>query len=243
MFKFKKKEEPTAMTIEPQSEEISTEELIEQIHNEFNNASDELLREAQQALASLDLSGEEKADRLSKLGFSSARGVKEVLEEKKKKELSQEQIQLVTYYRENYEQKFIVEEQITEICKKYGLVCGEASRYKGFVPEKNLREIESFKGVKPEDALYTIPSRWGLQEEYTYDEYKSQGKTGSIIEVKTLSICAPLKDMEVKSGEYVDENNRIKQHIPDPVVLYPCRGGFLVLTAWGDESEDPILQK
>lgn len=29
------------------------------------------------------------------------------------------------------------------------------------------------------------------------------------------------------------------KEIPDPVVLYPVREGYLIVTAWGDEASDP----
>jgi hypothetical protein len=32
-----------------------------------------------------------------------------------------------------------------------------------------------------------------------------------------------------------------KKHIPDPVVLQPVKYGYLCLTKWGAEAEDPIL--
>lgn len=51
-----------------------------------------------------------------------------------------------------------------------------------------------------------------------------------------LKICAPLKDMEVKSNQQV--NGYKIQNIPDPVVLQPVNGGYLIVAAWGDEASD-----
>ena len=56
---------------------------------------------------------------------------------------------------------------------------------------------------------------------------------------KELKICAPLKDMEIPKGKEV-RGYKI-QDIPDPVVLQPVKGGYLILAAWGNESEDPIV--
>lgn len=55
-----------------------------------------------------------------------------------------------------------------------------------------------------------------------------------------IQICAPIKDMDtegmgVKSG-YKLFSTHI--HVPDPVVLHPVKGGYLILTAWGDEASD-----
>lgn len=76
--------------------------------------------------------------------------------------LSKEQIELVNYYKVQYPfNKFITTEQVEQICKKYGLLYGNVSLYKGFVPEKNLKEIESFK-LKKEDTPYlTVYDRQG----------------------------------------------------------------------------------
>jgi len=29
--------------------------------------------------------------------------------------------------------------------------------------------------------------------------------------------------------------------VPDPVVLQPVKDGYLIVTSWGGESEDPII--
>ena len=54
-----------------------------------------------------------------------------------------------------------------------------------------------------------------------------------------MQICAPLKDMEVKSNQKV-KGYKIMD-IPDPVVLQPVRGGYLIVCAWGDEASDEIV--
>jgi len=51
-----------------------------------------------------------------------------------------------------------------------------------------------------------------------------------------LKICAPLKDMETKGMEL--KGYHLVKHIPDPVVLQPVAGGYLIVTAWGDEASD-----
>ena len=40
--------------------------------------------------------------------------------------------------------KFITEDIVKQICKKYNLVFGDVSQFKGFVPQKNLDEITRF---------------------------------------------------------------------------------------------------
>lgn len=51
-----------------------------------------------------------------------------------------------------------------------------------------------------------------------------------------LKICAPLKDMDTKGMRIL--GYKLKKEIPDPVVLQPIVGGYLIVTAWGDEASD-----
>ncbi len=53
-----------------------------------------------------------------------------------------------------------------------------------------------------------------------------------------LKICAPIHDMDT-------ENKHLEGHFlvdDDPIILAPITGGALIITAWGDESEDPLIK-
>lgn len=57
-----------------------------------------------------------------------------------------------------------------------------------------------------------------------------------------LKICAPEKDMDIpsthtKTGNFIIE----KIYVPDPVVLQPVKGGFIIVAAWGDEASDDLV--
>lgn len=57
----------------------------------------------------------------------------------------------------------------------------------------------------------------------------------------TFQICAPIKDMDMK-GMTISQGYRItKLSPPDPVVLRTVKGGYLIVTAWGDEASDPLV--
>lgn len=128
-------------------------EVLE-IHNEFNTAADRLLEEANQILKEGEKKDFEKVDRLKSLGFVKANQVAELEPIRQKIKLTKEQVELINYYKVQYPfNKFITTEQVEQICKKYGLVYGDVSLYKGFVPEKNLKEIESFE-LKKKDIPY-----------------------------------------------------------------------------------------
>lgn len=57
--------------------------------------------------------------------------------------------------------------------------------------------------------------------------------------VKGFQICAPIKDMDTKGMEL--KGYFLEKHIPDPVVLQPVKGGFLIVAAWGDEASDELV--
>jgi hypothetical protein len=127
------------------SKAIYPKEVLE-IHNEFNIAADKLLLEATAVIKEAESKDTQKVSRLEALGFKQTKQVIELKPLLQQAELSKEQIELVSYYKREYPfNKFITEEQVKTICHKYNLVCGDVDRFKGFVPEKNLREIEAFK--------------------------------------------------------------------------------------------------
>ena len=45
-----------------------------------------------------------------------------------------------------------------------------------------------------------------------------------------------ISDLQLEEGYKL-----VKKHIPDPVVLQPVKGGYLIITAWGDEASDPLV--
>lgn len=276
-FKKKKKVENKISTKKYSSE-------IEEIHNEFNSASDKLLEEAKSIIDNAQKANTSKISRLEALGFKQSNEVKELKPLLEKSKFSKEQIDLLNYYRKKYPfNKFITENQVKEICHKYNLVCGDVSRFKGFVPEKNLKEIEAFK-LKDEDSCiqgicwgndvkpikkyipYNIYLKAKKENEVRGDDkhldinlpgtdnryircdwirsnYDSSftGRWFDRIEKMELQICAPVKDMDISDLELKEGYKLEKKFVPDPVVLQPVKGGYLIITAWGDEASDPIV--
>lgn len=259
-------------------------EVLE-IHHEFEVASDKLLENAYEIINSQPVVNESKLDRLKKFGFNQVKEVVESVKILKTTALSKEQIELVQYYKQNYPfNKFITESQVKEICHKYNLVCGDVGRFRGFVPDVNIKDIEKFK-LKNKDknnllCKYLDSNKTFILEnaevrkvgnwshifkineinQYNYafqttdDKDYFYGKddknifnlniTNHIrftIENNSLQICAPVKDMDIKGLELVEGYKLQKPHVPDPVVLQPVKGGYLIITAWGDEASDPLV--
>lgn len=167
--------------------------------------------------------------------------------------------------------KFITELEVERICKKYGLLLGESANYIGDIPEKNLLEIERFKLRKedlsdpvptyfgfssllwrsePIGMISSRPRQVGgasfldeyLQEKANQyygigaDPYKSEKKDSEKVK-PAFKICAPKQDFNT-AGYEVREGFKL---VYDPVVLQPVKGGFLIVSAWGDEASDEIV--
>jgi hypothetical protein len=290
---FKKKLSPS------QTETESKESILESvsntknypkevlaIHNEFHIAAELLLNDAKATIAEASTKDVSKVNRLEKLGFKQANQVTELKPLIQKAALSKEQIGLLNYYQVNYpNNKFITEEQVMAICHKWNLVCGEVGRYKGFVPEKNLRDIEKFSlnpndkkkllfSVTRSDEKIKLPfdtiddsfltadhvdyflnrasidfgyitSANGMVERGSFND-KCNVFSGiayvkaTVIKQSELQICAPIKDMDINGLELKDGYKLIK-HVPDPVILQRVRGGYLIITAWGDEASDELV--
>lgn len=230
--------------------------IVQEIHREFDIAGDKLIEEANLILVNTPKLNENKVELLKKLGFTQTEELQTAEKIKKQVEFTKQQLEVVNYYRQNYPfNKFITEEQIETICKKYGLVCGDVSKYKGFVPEKNLREIAEFK-LKPEDAQYyriynggrgTV--RYKIQYKEFQDHlnsrpegiYISDGIYSYSNSIGEFKICAPLKDMNTSNMTITDGYKL--EHVPDPIVLQPVNHGYLILSKWADETFDPSTEE
>lgn len=258
--------------------------VVEEIHNEFLSAGDRMLEEANEILAAAPAVSIEKGRRLAALGFNRVPEVVNAKETESKIAMSKELAGLIQHYKISYpNNKFITEDAVKAICQKYGLVRGDVSMYKGFVPENKLKQIETFKvnkndipdktllgsrffidgfadtvsneilehisankldGYAANHVAYLIASG---QPDYPYTKDRNLidkylGKWGYVKVVNfdsKLQICAPLKDMEIPKGKEV-KGYKI-QNIPDPVVLQPVNGGYLILAAWGDEAKDELV--
>lgn len=227
--------------------------IVEQIHEEFYTASNKIVESVIPT----------KAKVLYNLGFTSSSEAKAFDPELTKLK------EFVLHYRMRYpNNKFITDDEVQKICRKYKLICGPVSAYKGTVPDDKLVQIARFKlnkeDVRPDEFEYRINYLFdhnGLPR--TIKAFKRLGDRDDIsdyieenlrpinsfyiksaTEIHTnhegLFICAPEKEMGIegltKKGVFAF---LIKERvIEDPVVLKPCKGGFLIVAAWGPEASD-----
>jgi hypothetical protein len=236
--------------------------IIHDIHSEFESASDFLLQQAEMQLKESVMNNRNKAERLAALGFDGCKEVGELRliqsNEAKAKYINE----TIAKYRQAYPlHKFITREVIDTICEKYSLVFAKSHLYKGFVPEKNISEIESFLGfAKPQYWIHTsnylgMTKKGNSKYEYSViilneDEALHQEIWNEAtpefhhrIEVNNshppMFICAPAKDLDTQGMEI--ENGKLVYEVTDPIILYPVSEGYLIVTKWGDEASDPLL--
>ncbi len=220
---------------------------VQQIHNEFNNASNELLNKANEILNQETTKEIESGKKLQELCFTNtpqavlANTIKNNNEEYKKN------MKLILYYNKLIpEYKFINHNQIIAICKKYNLIFGKSDEYKGYIPEKNINDIENYFNNKniPSYYYYYYNSHASSPYGCSAEEYKNNNENDKSLRnyhksKSPLFIVAPEKDFNLKNKKII--NNQI---VPlDPIVLAKVFGGYIIVTAWGLEAEDKQLKK
>lgn len=142
----------------------SDQQIVAEIHNEFDTAQDKLLAEANRILSSENKNA--KAELLLEIGFTSS--PKALVEKQNKRILvkSKKEASLIRHYQDNYPfQKFLTEYELDRICEKYNLIYAPIANYIKDVPEKNLLEIKNSKNLLPEDKsknykVYYITNFW-----------------------------------------------------------------------------------
>jgi hypothetical protein len=118
---------------------------IARVHSAFFNASNDLLMNEKNLLIAeqelLDIKN--KAKDLKKLGFGKSSEVT-IIENILDNDLSKKCLATV-YSQKYYPYKFITQDAIGIVCKKYNLTFGGASEFTGFIPPYNLEDIKRFK--------------------------------------------------------------------------------------------------
>ncbi len=261
MFKlFKRKEK----------EVIDTEVLIEEIHLEFDTAADKLLEKAKEAIDNRHVDVNTLQD-LKQLGFNNCKSVKEaelvVINQKE----TQQKLDYIIQAQQKWPlYKFITYEKVIELCKKYNLAFGITENYTGEIPKRCINQMKEYLSNRnlPKDTYYyttgirlyneekaknlkSTLSRFRIFEEQprswniTYSsisnllDIKFKDELDQLSDLSTnyrngLMICAPITDMSISDF-------KVTKHIPDPIVLAKCPGGFLVVSKWGIEASDPLV--
>lgn len=243
----------------------TTFQIIEEIHHEFLTAGDELIKEANLILEA-NKPKSNTGYMLNTLGFINTKEAKEF---KKFEEISKEKtktLEKVFYYQKKYpNNKFITENQIKRICKKYNLICAPTENYKGSVPKEKLHQIFEFKFDSEDEAqkyikitkfsypdsdeslikeakkkypklIVPVNDQDNIRPYFNFARFEKYEKILS----PNFLICAPKKDFDLKGLKQFGNllTSFITVTVPDPVVLKPVKDGYLIIAAWGDEASD-----
>lgn len=155
--------------------------------------------------------------------------------------------------------KFILKPQLERVCEKYNLYVRESRFFLGDIPEKNIKEMMDFSvnindidftGLRiPEHEIKTnIMNRLGIFTEFRTPIKIPMSKFGEIDLDSFISIAA------IESLFHENAFARSKERIVglpqleakgqvdlDPIVLMRVKGGYLIVTAWGDEANDELV--
>jgi hypothetical protein len=229
---------------------------VQVIHDEFNSEVDRLL-----AKAKIDREGSDDLDQrvsklseLSSLGFTNTKGKEETERDVENVIEAKMLTKAIEYFSFTYPQyKFITEDSVKKICKKYSLIYASVGRYIGEVPDYNIKQMQEFK-VKDEDKVYVL-RQWirqmGQAETFmSHDGYLNFNKTpdsnriGDAVSAAKFQIAAPISDFNTVGMRVSDF--KLEADAPlDPIVLQPVmykmQQYYLIVTAWGPEASDPLV--
>lgn len=131
------------------------QQIITEIHNEFDTAQDRLLEQANKILSTPNSEAVQSiSDRLIKIGFVNTPTAKKGKEVKKELVETREQAELISYYKNTYLfLKFLTEDELNRICDKYNLIHAPVANFIGEVPEKNIKDIEQAQTLRASDVV------------------------------------------------------------------------------------------
>lgn len=169
-FSKKEEEKPSFASDVMEVVEKGYPKVVQEIHHEFMNAGDKLLKTANELLDTLSVPNHEKVAKLKQFGFHQTKQVSETAETQKKINVQKKISDVISNFRVEYPNyKYITIEIAEKICAKYNLVLGPVGRFTGFVPQKNIDEMEAFFNQYPNDkTVYT--KTWYSTSVYREDQ-------------------------------------------------------------------------
>jgi len=216
------------------------EVTVQEIHDEFDSAVDSIVEQANEILARANQEDRETADKLDKLGFSNIGLVKQYREINESEKESKELSKYSAYYQEKYGLKFISESLVKKICQKYGLVIGLPSDFIGEIPLKNRKEILDFQ-LDSNDYwrhIYIYGGFGGFIDVGKVDSDKEAIDRCKDLPMRSwssgnrLEIVGTVDQFDLKDKIISDYEIKSK----DPIVLQECKGGYLIISKWGNEE-------
>jgi len=206
-----------------------------------------------------------KGDFLSNVGFKNS------IATRLYKAISENPFKAQEYERKYFGQyKFLLKPQLERLCEKYDLYVRNPEFFLGDIPEKNVKDIMDFKvdisdlsnfsGLsyqKQMELIETIKKNLNIfSNEFNKCEYEAHldipieyiRRIDRELNINTIQIAAVKKLFDEKafatsSARILDmpELEPIHKVELDPIVLCEVNGGYIVVTAWGDEANDELL--
>lgn len=237
--------------------------LIQQIHQDFYNQQHLLktdlpvLIKEQKQLIKNNSQIVEQQKSLLRLGFNQSKttlALEKIVNANKEAEavLAKMEITLEAlkiFNREYPKLKCITISQVVKLCKKYGFICGPVNAYIGTIPEENIAEMSKIE-ISNNYKLGGFGNyRWNSNRNKTngqfYNAYSTEYASAP------LEIIAPKNEFNLSNLDFKDNyflQEKIKPVVyDDPIVLQPVvyegYKYYLILTAWGPEASDPLVQK
>ena len=240
--------------------------LIRQIHLDFYNQENQLkqdlptLIKEQKQLVDSSASAAVKYSKLQSLGFNQSKttqSLQKVMKdnEEYEKVLRNMEVTLkaLNVFKQTYPDcKFITPNQVIKLCIKYGFVCGPVTFYTGTIPDENMHELLNKVSKISNDFKFgnlNNGGRWGGNSNREPGSFQSVSYIGG--NAAPLEIIAPKHEFDLKSVDFKDQyflEEKIKPVVnDDPIVLQPVVYDgykyYLIMTAWGDEANDPLVKQ
>ena len=237
--------------------------LIQQIHQDFYNQQHLLKTELptliveQQQLINNNSKIVEQQENLIKLGFNQSKttlALEKIVKANNEAKIALANMEMtleaLKFFNKEYPKlKCITISQVVKLCKKYGFVCGPVNAYIGTIPEENITEMS--------ETFISNNSKLGGFGNYRGNSNKSRYNGQFYNSVDTdyhsapLEIVAPKNEFNLSNLDFKDNyflQEKIKPVVyDDPIVLQPVVYNgykyYLILTAWGPEALDPLVQK
>lgn len=173
-------------------------EIVQKIHAEYNTASEVLLKEAKEIIASISFNSN-KCKLLEESGLVSTPEYKALKSKAIQLEKEESICQMIEKYAVLYpNNKFITEDVVHTINKKYGLVIGDISKFIGFVPEKNLKDIIEFKKKHRSNYIYVQINKITNNTKYYKEEIVDIKEIIEIYCSSTLTLDFIKRELEEK---------------------------------------------
>lgn len=249
---LKKAKRAIDVAMSPAKPKITAKE----VHEDFYN-------EAKSLLAPIEEEVKRKSDRAKMLNETGLRSVSDYIEcsDAAEKLSSRGNAEYYAGKYPNY--KFISRNQIARLCKKYGLFFGEVSKYIGDIPQKNLNDLKIELDMLDFESIYTnhighqstshFEMRYGkdflqnviaakgeqIKVGHIKSEHSEYDVLAHVSKYHKFSIAAQPSMFKIEKYDKVEDGVFIVDK--DPIIFCEVNYGYLIITAWGDETNIPEI--